>query len=66
MKSQPRVGTIVTYNSGTEQRQYGKVKEKCEDKNFVFVVFHCNGDWANWKDYTGQRTNIKSLKKGWV
>ena len=47
--------------------QHGMVKSVNEDNpSMVFVVFHCNGDWENYKSYTGQSTNVARLKQGWL
>lgn len=29
------------------------------------VVYNCNGDWENFKNYTSALTHISSLKLGW-
>lgn len=31
----------------------------------VRVVYNCNGDWNNYKNYTSALTRIKDLKLGW-
>lgn len=58
-------GNKVTYVDGTGGLENGIVKEVCEDTQYVFVVFNCNDDWKNFKEYTGQRTYIHDLVKGW-
>lgn len=35
------------------------------DADFVFVVYSCNNDWENYKNYTGVKTATKDLKLGW-
>jgi len=42
----------------------GMVKEIAE--NGIRVVFHCNEDWKNFRDYTGQLTSTHQLRKGWI
>lgn len=32
--------------------EYGRIKSLKNDQ-FYFVVFNCNDDWENYKDYTG-------------
>ena len=45
----------------------GIVKEIREDMpHAVFVVYNCAGNWAEYKNYTGCRTNIRDLKEGWL
>ena len=31
----------------------------------VRVVYHCNNDWDNYRNYTAATTNIIDLKIGW-
>jgi hypothetical protein len=54
------VGLWVEYRDGTSREpQVGRVKS-WNDK-FVFVVFHCNNLWDDFKDYTGQAVRLKDL-----
>ena len=34
--------------------------------NRIFVVYHCAGDWVNFRNYTSQLTPIVNLRKGWI
>lgn len=68
-KSEVHPGCEVTYVShGT--KQYGIIKSIPEDndhtKNCVFVVYHCDGNWGNYEDYTAALTNCDDLRLGWV
>jgi len=36
------------------------------NKEFAFVVYSCDNNWDNYKDYTGQLTDVKALKPGWA
>ena len=58
-----KVGDKVTYiaPSGKEK---GIVKSIC-DQEYVFVVYNCGGDWDNYAEYTGARTNKDNLVLGW-
>ena len=38
---------------------------KNDVNDHVFVVYNCGGNWENYRDYTGTRTHIKELRKGW-
>jgi hypothetical protein len=70
-----KVGDKVSYisssyfeGSGDKDIEIGIVKEiseVSESKNFVWVVFNCNGDWENYQKYTGQLTHTKHLQMGW-
>ena len=31
----------------------------------VFVVYNCNNDWKNYRNYTAALTDIKDLRLGW-
>jgi len=44
----------------------GMVKRHSDFTDKVFVVFHCGGDWDNYKDYTAALTPISNLEQGWV
>jgi hypothetical protein len=57
-------GERVYYTSPNGIKMNGIVKEVRE--KISFVVFHCNEDWANYKDYTGQSCDIYRLDHGWV
>lgn len=57
------VGDKVHYTAPHGATQNGIVK-KVED--FVFVVFHCNGEWDKYMDYTGQATRLQDITPGWV
>ena len=44
----------------------GVVKEiRQNNNNSVFVVYNCNGDWDNFKNYTSTLTSLTDLKLGW-
>lgn len=63
-----KVGDKVHYIpfEGSNEYENGIVKEIPEwSKNSVRVVYHCNGDWNNYKNYTSQLTNIENLYSGW-
>jgi len=44
----------------------GLVGEIREDvKDHVWVIYICSGGWPKHKDYKGEKTNLRDLKKGW-
>ena len=47
------------------KRENGIVKE-IVDKANVRVVYHCNNDWENYKDYTSALTPVVNLRQGWI
>ena len=54
------IGRRVIYTSGHSEPEEGVLKSYNE--TFMFVVFHCNGEWENYRDYTGCCTNPRDLK----
>ena len=54
------VGEWVLYDNGHEYRA-GRIKHVKGGSN-VFVVFHCDGDWDNFQDYTAESTPVEYLK----
>ena len=67
--SKLKVGDKVHYQPeyyGNNKCENGIVKEIPDfSLNEVRVVYNCDGDWDNFKDYTSALTNIKDLKLGW-
>ena len=44
----------------------GIVKEiPTHTNSMVRVIYHCDGNWDRYKDYTSELTAIKDLKLGW-
>lgn len=55
----------VSYHDST-QHENGVVKTIRDDvDSAVWVVYHCGGDWDNFMNYTGARTNLADLTPGW-
>lgn len=54
----------VTYIS-FDKAEHGIVKS-ISDNNHVFVVYHCDGNWDRYFDYTAARTRVNDLVSGWV
>ena len=54
----------VTYCPSHGAKEKGIVKE-VRDK-IAFVVYHCDGEWDRYEEYTGSATNISDLRLGWV
>ena len=59
-----KVGDKVSYVPFYGGNEKGIVKEII-DKEYAFVVYSCNGDWKNYSDYTGERSNRDNLIMGW-
>lgn len=64
-RSKPiEVGDYVDYvpfpGCDVEQIKRGRVKS-IQDSNHYFVVYNCNNEWNNYKNYTAQRTHINNI-----
>lgn len=58
------IGQKVTYLS-FGQVEHGVVKS-LSDEEHVFVVYHCDGNWDRYSEYTAARTRICDLVPGWI
>lgn len=56
----------VHYTSPHGSKENGIIKSINESYTIAWVVYNCNKDWDNFKNYTGQATNIKDLTLGWI
>jgi len=61
--SEFEVGDKVTYVT-PYKKEIGVVKS-LSGEDHAFVVYSCNDDWENYKDYTGARTRLNDLLPGW-
>ena len=55
-------GRWVIYNDGVGGKQRGCIKS-WNDK-WIFVVYYCDNDWYNYRNYTAVGTNPKDLTWG--
>lgn len=58
-------GDKVTYVPEVGPREKGMVKSVRED-GAVFVVYHCNGVWSHYRNYTAALTPTDRLVIGWT
>lgn len=58
------IGRKVTYLD-FDKKEHGIIKS-ISDEDHVFVVYHCAGEWENYKNYTAARTHIGNLIDGWI
>jgi hypothetical protein len=63
MAKQYKVGDKVHFDGGYGKIENGIVKSVQSDS--AFVVYNCDNDWDNFKDYTGCRTQFIHLHPGW-
>lgn len=55
-----QVGARVIYKSFDKEEE-GVIKNFNNCNKVAWVVFHCNGEWENYRDYTGQCTSYNDL-----
>lgn len=64
LKPGDRVSFVSQPKNGKTKYEDGRVKGMDPmDLNYCFVVYHCNGNWNNYKNYTAQRTLVSQLIK---
>ena len=56
-------GQKVTYK--TDYKTEKGIVKSMSGPEHAFVVYHCGGDWDNYENYTGARTRVVDLVKGW-
>ena len=59
MKMLRELGQWVEYHGQAGEREVGRVKSS--NHKWVFVVYHCDGDWDNFQNYTAAATNPDDL-----
>lgn len=59
-----KVGEKVHYVPPYGKIENGIVKEVRDE--ICFVVYNCDNDWKNYKDYTAASTYKRNLEKGWI
>ena len=64
LKEGDNVHYIPSHSKYDSDFENGVIKSISENGN-VFVVYKCNGEWHNYKNYTGVNTPIDRLFKGW-
>lgn len=58
------VGDKVHYEAPHGATENGIIKSVGDHS--AFVVYKCGGDWEHYADYTGSRTYLEHIKRGWV
>jgi len=54
------VGKEVIRTGGAGEKEYGKIKSW--NDRWIFVVYHCAGEWDNFQDYTAAATEPEELQ----
>jgi hypothetical protein len=63
---QLEVGSKVCYVPAHGKSENGIVKEIPQHTTeAVRVVYHCNGEWSNYQNYTSALTSLRDLEIGW-
>lgn len=58
-------GMRVCYDPDYDNKENGVIKSIHEDGKHAYVVYNCGGNWHKYEKYTGAKTKISDLKKGW-
>lgn len=58
-------GDTVLFSSHDTSRTRKGIIKSIEDDEHAFVVYECEGEWLNYRDYAAEKTNIKQLVLGW-
>lgn len=66
MENKFKRGDKVHYVTDHAAPQNGIVKKVSPDGYTAFVVYKCNDDWDNFRDYTAEGTLVRSLVPGWL
>jgi len=53
-------GSWVVVDNTNIGEATGRIKSW--NDTYIFVVFHCNGDWENYADYTAEAVNPSRIK----
>ena len=55
-----------TEHSGRKPKTNGIVRGLPKEEGYYFVVFHCNNDWDNYREYSSEYTDGRDLSPGWI
>lgn len=58
------VGEKVHYSPKYGKKENGMIKSITP--HGIFVVYHCNGEWSRYQEYTAANTDIEGLRHGWI
>ena len=64
MPRQLKEGDYVHYTHEHGHKENGRIKFMGHE--FASVVYKCAGEWENYKEYTGARTELSRLSPGWI
>ena len=57
-----KVGVFIWYQRFIGgPKELGRIKSKSSE-GYWFVVYHCNGEWYDYKNYTGARTHESQMR----
>lgn len=59
-------GDFVHHHPIVGPIENGRIKAFSPSGEIAWVIYHCNNDWNNYMDYTGQDTRVDSLELGWI
>jgi len=65
-----KIGDKVHYNPlryiETSRKYENGIVKEIVDQEYIRVVYHCDNDWENYKNYTGAMTATRDLFYGWI
>jgi len=56
----------IPFNGCDPSKHENGIIKAIQNEKYVFVVYHCNGDWKNIDNYTAASTRTTDLKDGWI
>jgi len=59
-------GDYVHYKSRHGAVENGRIKSMSPSGETAWVVFHCNNEWDEYMDYTGQAADMEDIYEGWA
>ena len=65
-KDDIKEGQKVYYTSPHGSTENGIVKSVNDSKTIAWVVYHCDNNWDDYRNYTGAATNTEDLTEGWI
>jgi len=52
---------VIYQNDGGGREELGRIKTVQSDE-YAFIVYNCNKEWRNYKNYTAARTHITNVR----
>ena len=59
--TEQNIGAYVMYNANYSTPEMGRIRAYDNEKKTCFVVYKCNGNWNDYRNYTSQSTKYSDL-----